>query len=102
MVWRPSRIAPSRWVAVTSGPSIVCEGHRFAQNLLARKRRRRGEQLRYNGIITSAQCHKHDLGRDAEAERHDAAAEAAGDDDITIFARVAIREFLAVLRRHHR
>src|ERR1700682_6687029 len=99
--WRPSRIAPSRWVAVTSGPSIAWEGHRLAQNLLARKRSCVLDELRYDRI-TPAQCHQHDLGRDAETKRHDAAAQTAGDVDIALLARVPVREFFAVARRPHR
>ena len=47
-----------------------------------------------------AQRHQHDLWRDTESERHQAAAEAAGDHDVAIGADVAIDQPLA--RRRHR
>src|SRR5580704_4328444 len=34
-----------------------------------------------NGAGRAAQGHQHDFGRHAEAERHDAASDAAGDDE---------------------
>ena len=39
-------------------------------------------------------CDQHDFRGDAEAERHQAAAEAAGDDDVAVHADVAIGELL--------
>src|SRR5437868_8339735 len=37
-----------------------------------------------HGRAGSTQRHQRDLGRHAEAERHDAAAEAAGDNDVAV------------------
>src|SRR5215218_6358973 len=39
-----------------------------------------------------AEGHQHDLRGNAETERHDAAAEAAGDDDVVVHADVAVDE----------
>src|SRR6185437_6307874 len=50
----------------------------------------------------SAQRHLHDFRRHAETKRHDAAAEAAGNDHVAIEPRVAIGEAIAVTRRHDR
>ncbi len=41
-----------------------------------------------------AQRHQHDFRGDAEPERHDAAAEAAGDQDVAVHLDVAIGELL--------
>ena len=46
--------------------------------------------LRHRRPMSAAQRHQHDFRRNAEAERHDAAAEAAGDDDVAVHADVAI------------
>src|SRR6478752_7903883 len=96
MWWRPSRTAPSIWGNVTcalcwSERRLFCE--KFAW------RASTGE-LR-DGRPLPAQRHQHDLGRDAETERHDAAAETAGDDDIAVHADVTIGEKWPG-RRHRR
>src|SRR5882724_3021628 len=54
-----------------------------------------------HGQAGSAQRYQANLRRDAEAERHDAAAEPPGDDDIAVHADVAIGEPLPG-RRHRR
>ena len=52
------------------------------------------QTLRSHRRLLPTQCHQHDLGRDAETKWHDAAAEAAGDDDVAIHADAAIGETL--------
>src|SRR6266481_1548978 len=55
-----------------------------------------------NGRAFPAQCHQHDFRRDAETDRHDAAAKAAGDDDVAACPGVAIGQPVSVTRRYHR
>src|SRR3954466_13831395 len=89
MWWRPSRISPSRW-AVTSRLFSFCYRPVLRKNGRPRKRRlcdRRGPSQR----------HLDDLRRHADTDRHDAATEAAGDDEIAFQPDVTIGEPQAVL-----
>src|SRR6266850_8485139 len=55
-----------------------------------------------NGRAFAAHRHQHDFRRNAETERHDAAAKAAGNDDIAICPGMAVGQPVPVARRHHR
>src|SRR5689334_18291430 len=92
MVWRPSRISPSRMgeVAskVTCGPRSPPE-RSFCAN--SRLRASRSGDLRDR----PAERHQHDFWGNADAERHDAATEAAGNDDVAVGPDVAVGELLA-------
>src|SRR5690242_2170823 len=95
MWWRPSRISPSRW-AVTSRASLLVDISPFCAKTASRAsgsgHNRHGTPQRYLD----------NLGRHADADRHDAATEAAGDDEIAFQAEMAVGEPQAVLGRHGR
>ena len=56
-----------------------------------------------HGRTRSTQRHQHDFRRDADAERHDAAAEAAGDDQVAILLDdVTVKVTAAIAARHDR
>src|SRR5215203_6777671 len=61
--------------------------HRRANYPRAERRSRQIEDGSGGGF--AAQRYQHDFRRDAEPERHDAAAETAGDDEIAISSDVA-------------
>src|SRR5262249_49540707 len=77
----------SRWEEVTCAPRSPL-GQSFCANSPPRASRS-GDLW-----LCPAERHQYDFGGNADAERHDAAAEAAGDDDVAIFPDMAVGELL--------
>src|SRR5580700_2076342 len=102
MWWRPPRISPSIWGNVTCAPRSLA-GKQIVLRKTAgpRKRSIAATRLRH-GRPRPAERHQHDLRRNAETERHDAAAQPARDDDVAVDPHMAISQPVAVSRRHHR